>query len=317
MKRRDFITLVGGAAAWPMAARAQAKIPEIGFLATSSPGPSTEFRGGLMEAGYIEGRNVKFRFGSANQSPEQVARELVSLQVTVLVVNNTSAALAAKATTKSIPIVFSIGADPVEIGLVASLGRPGGNVTGVTFLANTLGSKRLGLLRQLVPAASSFGFLIDPTNPNAEPETADMQGAAHLSGYTLLVVRASTAKGIDEAFTSLTQQRIDALAVAGHAFFGAEEQQLAELALRHRLPTIYGFRSSAAAGGLMSYGGRQTEAYRQQGILVARILKGAKPADLPVQQVTRFELVINLKAAKALGLTVPPTLLAIADEVIE
>ena len=168
--------------------------------------------------------------------------------------------------------MFSIGADPVEIGLVASLGRPGGNVTGVTFLANTLGSKRLGLLRQLVPT---------------------------------------------EAFTSLTQQRIDALAVAGHAFFGAEEQQLAELALRYRLPTIYAFRSSAATGGLMSYGGRQTEAYRQQGILVARILKGAKPADLPVQQVTRFELVINLKTAKALGLTVPQSIVLSADEVIE
>jgi putative tryptophan/tyrosine transport system substrate-binding protein len=325
MRRRDFLTLLGGAtAAWPLAARAKQGVPVVGYLGSvSHPEPNTaaSFLQGLREGGYVEGQNVEIEYRWADGHGDRLstlAADLVRRPVATIATYDTASALAAKAETTTIPIVFATGADPVRFGLIANLARPSGNVTGVTFLANTLGSKRLGLLRELVPTASAFGFLIDPTNPNAEPEAADMQAAAKLLGYKLLVVRASTAKEIDAAFTSLTQQQIDALAVAGHAFFGAEQsQQLAELALRHRLPTIYAFRSSAATGGLMSYGGSQTEAYRQQGILVARILKGEKSADLPVQQVTRFELVINLKAAMALGLAVPPTLLAIADEVIE
>jgi putative ABC transport system substrate-binding protein len=218
-----------------------------------------------------------------------MARELVK-RAALIATYDTASALAAKAATTTIPIVFSVGADPIKIGLVTSLARPGGNITGVSLLADALGSKRLDLLRQLVPNAATFGFLIDPTNPNAKPETADMQAAADALGHKLVVVSAQSGGEIDAAFPKLVVQRVNALAVAAHVFFGARSQQLAELALRHRLPTIFAFRDSAVDGGLMSYGGSGTESFRQQGIYAARILKGENPAGLPVQQVTRFEM---------------------------
>ena len=231
---------------------------------------------------------------------------------------DTASSLAAKATTAMIPIVFSMGADPIKIGLVNNLARPSGNVTGMSHLINALSSKRLGLLHELVPKATTFGLLVDPTNPNTEFETVDMQAAVDRFGYKLVVGSASTASEVDAAFTKLAQQRIDALAVAAHGFFlGDRSRQLAELALRYRVPVIYAWRDSAIAGGLISYGGSVTEAYHQAGIYTGRILKGDKPADLPVQIPTKFDLVINLKTAKTLGLTIPPGVLAIVDEVIE
>jgi putative ABC transport system substrate-binding protein len=269
----------------------------------------------------VERRNVAIEYRWAEDHYDRLpvlAADLVHRQVAVIATLDTASSLAAKTATATIPIVFSMGADPIKIGLVNNLARPGGNVTGMSHLINALSSKRLGLLRELVPTASTFGLLVDPTNPNTEFETADMQTAVDLLGYKLVVGSASTASEVDAAFTKLVQQRIDALAVAAHAFFlGDRCHQLAELALRHRVPTIYAWRLSALAGGLMSYGGSQTEAYHQAGIYTGRILKGDKPADLPVQTPTKFELVINLKTANALGLTIPPGVLAIADEVIE
>jgi putative ABC transport system substrate-binding protein len=325
LKRRDFITLLGGAAAaWPITARSQAT-PVVGFLgsvAQANPSDIAPFLQGLEEGGFAEGRNVSIEYRWADDHVDRLpalVTDLVRRQVAAIVTYDTASALAAKAQTTSIPIVFLTGGDPVGFGLVPNLARPPGNVTGVSLLVNTVGSKRLGLLRELVPTASRFGLLVDPTNPNTEPETADMRAAAKQLGYSLVVMRASTSDQIDAAFASLKQQRVDALSVSGQALFFSEagSRRVTELALRHHLPTIYAFRSTAAIGGLMSYGGSASEAFRQQGILVSRILKGERPADLPVQLVTRFELAINLRTAKALGLTVPPTLLAIADEVIE
>jgi putative tryptophan/tyrosine transport system substrate-binding protein len=321
--RREFITLLGGAAACPLASRAQQGGPVVGYLgsvAHPNPGHAAAFLHGLKEGSYVEGQNVAIEYRWADSHADRLsalAADLARRRVAAIATYDTASALAAKAETTNIPIVFAIGGDPVQFGLVASLARPLGNITGVSFLANTLGSKRLGLLRELVPTASAFGLLVDPSNPNAEPETADMQAAANLLGYRLVVMRASTAQEVDAAFASLIQQRVDAIAVAGHAFLAGQSQQLVELALRHRLPTIYALRESAAAGGLMSYGGSETEAFRQQGILTARVLMGEKPADLPVQQVTRFELVLNLKTAKSMDLEIPSGVLAIADEVIE
>jgi putative ABC transport system substrate-binding protein len=267
MGRREFITLIGGAAAWPLAARAQqAAMPVIGFLAGASPDAysvaTAPFLQGLKETGYVERRNVAIEYRWAEDHYDRLpvlAADLVHREVAVIATFDTASSLAAKAATAMIPIVFSMGADPIKIGLVNNLARPGGNVTGMSHLINALSSKRLGLLRELVPTAATFGLLVDPTNPNTEFETADMQSAADLLGYRLVVASASTASEVDTAFTKLVQQRIDALAVAAQGFFvGDRSHQLAELALRHRVPAIYAWRLSALAGGLMSYGGSTT-----------------------------------------------------------
>jgi putative ABC transport system substrate-binding protein len=325
MRRRDFIALVGGVAAWPLGAHAQQQpIPVVGFLAGGSPSAysrvSAPFLQGLKEAGYVDRQNVEIEFRWAEDHYDRLpalAADLVHREVAVIATVDTASSLAAKAATAKIPIVFSMGADPVKIGLVDNLARPSGNVTGTSHMINALSSKRLSLLRELVPTARTFGLLVDPTNPNAPSETTDMRAAVDQLGYKLVVGSASTASEVDMAFTKLVEQRIDALAVAAHAFFLGDGHQLAALALQHRLPAIYGFRQDASAGGLISYGGSLTEAYHQAGIYTGRILKGDKPADLPVQTPTQFELVINLKTAQALGLAIPSGLMAIADDVIE
>jgi putative ABC transport system substrate-binding protein len=324
LRRREFISLLGGAVAvWPLGAQPLTH-PIVGYLGSvpldgNSNFYVSAFRQGLRESGYVEHQNYVTEHRWAEGQPHRLpglARDLVA-RAAVIATYDTASALAAKAATTTIPIVFATGGDPIKFGLVASLARPSENVTGVSFLVNALGSKRFGLLRELVPTATTFGFLVDPSNPNAAPEIADMQAAANILGHKLVVLRASTADEIDNAFAAGAAEPIDALAVAAHAFLVSRSQQLADLALRHRLPAIYAFRQSAMAGGLLSYGGSLPEAFRQQGIYVARILKGEKPAELPIQQVTRFELILNLRTAKALGLGVPATLLALADEVIE
>jgi putative ABC transport system substrate-binding protein len=326
MRRREFVARLGVAATasalWQFGGHTQT-ILTIGFLASRPDFGSSysvaAFLQGLKESGFVEAQNVVIEYRSAQDRPAALptlARELAA-RAALIATYDTASALAAKAATTIVPIVFAVGADPIKVGLVPSLARPGGNVTGVSFLGNVLGSKRLGLLRELVPNAATFGFLVDPSNPNAEPETADMQAAADALRHKLVVVSAATPSEIDAAFAELAAQRVEALAVAAHVFFGGRSQQLADLALRHRVPAIFAFRDSVAAGGLMSFGGNGTEAYRQQGIYAARILKGEKPADLPVQQVTRFEMLINLKTARALDLAIPESLLATADEVIQ
>jgi putative ABC transport system substrate-binding protein len=326
MKRRAFIKLLGGAAAaWPLGAHAQQRpIPVIGVLAGGSADAysriTASFLQGLKETGFVERQNVAIEYHWAEDHYDRLpglAADLVRREVAVIATHDTASSLAAKAATATIPIVFTTGADPVKIGLVNNLARPGGNVTGMSHLINALSSKRLGFLRELVPTARTFGLLVDPTNPNAEFETADMQAAVDVLGDKLVVGRASTGSEVDTAFTNLVEQRIDALAVAAHAFFLGDSHQVAALALHDRLPAIYAFREDALAGGLISYGGSLTEAYYQAGIYTGRVIKGDKPADLPVQTPTKFELVINLKTAKALGLTIPAGVLSIADEVIE
>jgi putative tryptophan/tyrosine transport system substrate-binding protein len=276
---------------------------------------------GLKETGYVEDRNLAIEYRHADFHSERLpalAADLVQHRVGVIAAyGGSAAAIAAKAATAAIPIVFANGGDPVGLGLVASLNRPGGNVTGVSFLVAALGSKRLELLRELLPTATTIGFLVDPTGPTTEPETKDMLAAAGALGRKLLVVPASTESEVDVAFASLVRQRADALIVAAQAFFASRHDQLVALSARHAMPAIYDTRGYVAAGGLMSYGTNVADAHRQVGVYAGRILKGDKPADLPVQQSTRFELVINLKTAKTLGLTFPPGVLAIADEVIE
>jgi putative ABC transport system substrate-binding protein len=326
MRRRDFITLLCGAAAWPLAARAQQPAkPVIGYLnltpAEANAFDTVGFFQGLGETGYVEGRNVTIEYRSADFHAERLpalAAELVQRRVSLIAaIGGPASAIAAKAATTTIPIVFITGGDPVQLGLVASLNRPGGNLTGVSFLTNALGSKRLELLLELVPPADTIGFLADPSNPNTEPETADMVAAASALKRKLLVVRASTASEIDAAFASLAGRQAGALVVAAQAFFTSRRDQLIALTQRYAFPAIYQRREFAAAGGLMSYGTSITGAHRQAGRYAGRILKGERPADLPIMQSVRFELVINLKTAKALGLTVPDKLLALADEVIE
>jgi putative ABC transport system substrate-binding protein len=327
MRRRDFITLLGGtAASWPLAARAQQPaLPVIGYL-SSAPADTqafrvAEFKQGLKEAGYVEGQNAAIEYRWAGDQIEHLpalAADLVQHRVRVIAaLGSPTSAIAAKAATATIPIVFATGGDPVGLGLVASLNRPGGNITGVSFLNTALASKRLELLHELVPTASTIGLLVDPTNPNNESETSYMLAAASAMGRKLVVVKASTEREVDAAFASLVQQRADALIVAAQAFFVGRQDQLLALTQRHALPATYDRREVVAAGGLISYGASISDAYRQGGLYTGRILKGEKPADLPVMQSTRFELVINLKTAKTLGLIVPPNLLAIADEVIE
>ena len=326
MKRREFITLLGGAVAtWPIAARAQKPAtPVIGFFNQGSAKPSeylvAAFRKGLSEVGYVEGQNavIEYRWAENqyNQLPE-LAADLVSRKVAVIAAAFLPAALAAKAATSTIPICFIIGSDPVTQGLVASLNRPGGNTTGVAFFSALVGAKRLGLLRELVPAASTYVLLVNPKNPNVGVISGDLQAAAQTLGLQLHALNASTEHEIDADFAALAQQRVGALIVGPDAFLQSRLDQIVALAARHAIPTIYERREAAVGGGLMSYGASYSEAYRQAGIYTGRILKGEQPADLPVMQSTKFELVINLKTAKTLGLTLPSGLLSITDEVIE
>ena len=325
MRRREFITLLGGAAAaWPIAARAQQRTsPVIGFLHSGSPKLYARlvhaFQEGLSELTYVDGRNVAIEYRWADGQYDRLplmAADLVHRQVGVIVAN-TPAVPVAKAATTTIPIVFQTGSDPVAAGLVVSLNRPGGNLTGVTTMNVELAPKRLELLRELVPTASDMGLLINPTNPNADTQSRGLQAAAGALGLRLQVLRANTERDFDTAFATLNQLRAGGLVIAPDAFFISRSEQLAELTVRHAMPTIFSYREFVASGGLTSYGGSSTDQFRQTGVYVGRILKGDKPADLPVQQITKVELVINLKTAKALGLTVSPMLLARADEVIE
>ena len=326
MKRRTFITLLGGAAtAWPLAVRAQqSAMPVIGVLDGRSADESTPLvaalRRGLNETGFVEGRNVAIEHHWAHGQYDRLpalAADLVRRQVTVIATSGNASALAAKTATATIPIVFLTGADPVQAGLVASLSRPGGNLTGVTSLGVELGPKRLELLHELVPAATTIAVLVNPANRSAEIQVRDMQAAARTLGLELHILQASTEREIDAAFATLTRLRAGALVISPEAFFNSRSEQLAALTVRHAVPAIYTYREFAAAGGLMSYGGSITDSYRQAGIYVGRILKGEKPADLPVQQSAKVELIVNMKTAKALGLTVPFALLGRADEVIE
>jgi putative ABC transport system substrate-binding protein len=323
MRRREFITFLGGAtAAWPLTARAQQAKPVVGFLGLESDqNLVTGVRQGLSEIGYVEGQNVAIEYrwaeGRNNRLPA-LATDLVHRQVTVIVSAGTPAVAAAKAATATIPIVFNTGADPVAAGFVASLNRPGGNLTGVTVLLAEIVPKHFELLREMIPTASTIAFLHNPTNRTlAGPITSDAQAAARNLGFKLHVLQASTEHEIDDAFATLAQLRLDGLVIGPDVFFTIRSKQLAALTLQHAVPAIYHYRGFAAAGGLMSYGVNLADAYRLEGVYVGRILKGEKPADLPVQQATKVELIVNLKTAKALGITVPLPLSGRADEVIE
>jgi putative tryptophan/tyrosine transport system substrate-binding protein len=327
LRRRDFITLLGGTtAAWPFAARAQQPaMPVIGYLHSGSPLPYEHlvaaFRQGLKEAGYVEGRNVALEFrwaeGRYDQLPVLVA-DLVGRRVAVIVTQGGDPPLlAAKSATSTIPIVFTSSSDPVKLGLVDSLNRPGGNVTGVWLYTSLLGAKRLELLQQLLPSGTLIAVLVNPDNPNAQIDITELQGAARTLGQSISFLNARTETQIDMVFAALGDRHVSALLVNTDPFFLARCDQFASLAARNAIPTIYAQREFVAAGGLISYGASLADGYRQVGTYAGRVLSGDKPADLPVIQPTRFELVINLNTAKALGLTVPPALLARADEVIE
>jgi putative tryptophan/tyrosine transport system substrate-binding protein len=325
MRRREFVAGLCGAAAWPLAARAQpAATSLIGYVHPAFHGPNAHlaaiFRKVLAEVGYVEGRNIaiEYRFaeGQYDQLPAMVA-DLVRRQVALIVAPNTPAALAAKAGTTTIPIVFSTADDPVNLNLVASLARPGGNVTGVYYFNTGLAAKQLGLLRELIPRSARFGLLINPANTNAEAVQQEVKAAASAIGLEIDVVAASDRAGIEAAFATLVQKRVDALLIGADPFFYGRRLQLATLALRHALPTVYNSRDYTEVGGLMAYGGSLREVYRHLGVYTGHILKGAKPSDLPVVQSTTFDFVINLSTARALALEVPPPLLARADEVIE
>jgi putative tryptophan/tyrosine transport system substrate-binding protein len=325
--RRAFMTLLGGAAAaWPLAARAQQPvIPVVGFLNGASPdgyAPSVAaFRQGLKEAGYVDGQNATIEYRWAEGHYDRLpalAADLVQQKVTVIAATTTPAALAAKAATSTVPIVFTTGGDPIKLGLVASLRRPGGNVTGSTQLSVEVGPKRLELARELFPGATTVALLVNPANPLAATVSKDLQAVADKLGVRLHVLHASTEADFEAAFATAAQLRVAALVIgSADPLFGSHAAQLGTLALRHSVPAIYFLREFAAAGGLMSYGGSITETYRLAGLYVGRIVRGEKPADLPVQQATKVELYINLKTAKTLGITVPLPLSGRADELIE
>jgi ABC-type uncharacterized transport system substrate-binding protein len=326
IRRREFITLLSGAAvAWPLAARAQQPaMPVIGFLNSGSPDTLAQlvaaFRQGLREDGYVEGQNLAIEYrwaGGVYERLPALAADLIRRQVSVIIAGAPPAVLAAKAMTSTVPIVFTSGGDPVELGFVSSLNRPGGNLTGVSFLVNELGAKRLELLHELVPKAALIGFLANPTRPSSEVETKDTQQAAQRLGVQVHIVNASSEREIDAAFANFVQQRVNALLIGTDSYYLTRRDQLVALAARLAVPTMYNLREYVVAGGLMSYGPSITDVYRQAGVYTAKILKGAKPAELPVVQPTKFELVINLKTAKVLGLTVPLIMQMTADEVIE
>jgi len=326
VKRRRFITLLGGAAAaWPLAARAQQPVmPVVGFLSALSPADRahfvTAFRQGVRESSYIEGQNVAIEYRWAEDQYDRLpdlAADLVRRQVSVIAAHDTLSAIAAKAATTTIPIVFATGGDPVRDGLVARLNRPGGNVTGVSFISTELGAKQLGLLHELRPGAARIGVLVDSKWPITEPFVSDVRAAASALAQQIKILSVSTGRDIDTVFASLPQKPVDALLVGPAPLLHNRRIQLVTLVAYNRVPAIYSRREVAESGGLMSYGTSLTDAYRQTGIYTGRILKGEKPADLPVLQPTKFEFVINLNTAKAFGLSFPPGLLAIADEVIE
>ena len=326
MRRREFIALFGGAAAWPLAARGQQSgMPVVGYLEAGLPEALAHrlaaFRKGLSETGYVEGQNVAIEYRWAQDQYDrlpELAADLVRRRVAVIATpGSAQGSLAAQAATTTIPIVFSTGVDPVKVGLVASLNRPGGNVTGVSSMTGELGAKQLGLLHELLPGATRFAVLANPNNAMTEAVIKDLHTAALAIGVQIDVFNAGTNRDIDTVFASLVQKRIDALLVSPDPLFSNRRGQLVTLATYHRIPAIYFSREFAEVGGLMSYGTSQTDIFHQVGIYVGRILKGEKPADMPILRATRFELVINLQTAKTLGLTIPPGVLAIADEVIE
>jgi putative tryptophan/tyrosine transport system substrate-binding protein len=327
MRRREFIvTLSGAAATWPLAARAQQPaMPVIGFISSESPDSFAHFvrafHEGLSESGYVESRNVAIEYRWARGQLDLLpllAADLVKRQVNVILASGGSvSAPVAKAATRTIPIVFIMAADPVGLGLVASLNRPGGNVTGVNLLSAELMTKQLDLLHELAPQTRTIALLVNPASPYTELEIKDAQYAAHARGRQLQVLRASSDDELETAFMMLVQQRAEALLIAFNPFFTSHRNQIVQLAARSGIPAVYPAREFATAGGLMSYGGSVTDAYRQAGVYTGKILKGAKPEELPVTQPTKFELVVNLKAARALGLAIPDKLLAVADEVIE
>jgi len=323
--RRELLAALGGAAAWPLATQAQQPaLPVVGYLNFGSPESDasrlTGLRRGLNQSGYVEGRNlvIEYRW-AANQADRlpTLAHELVQLQVAVIVAAGVFPVFAAKAASTCIPIVFSVGVDPVQLGLVASLNRPGGNLTGHNAFVGELGAKGLALLHELLPSAATIGFLENPNNPQFELTTKDVLAAAPVMGLTVQILKASTDREIDAAFASLVQARTGALLVGTDLVFNSRIEQIVALAARHAIPTMYALREFVVAGGLISYGTSLTEQYRQVGLYTGRILKGEKPADLPVMQATKIELIINLKTAKALGLQISDRLLALADEVIE
>jgi putative ABC transport system substrate-binding protein len=325
MRRREFITLLGGAAAWPLAAHAQQPaVPVVGFLLAGAPKPLQQalvgFRRGLADSGYVEGQNVAIEYRFAEGRVDRLsalAADLVRREVAVLVVSSPDGTFAAKQATATIPIVFSIGGDPVRLGLIASLSRPGGNVTGVFQFTAALEAKRLGLLHEMVPKATILAALVHPNYSAAESQVRDMHEAAARLGIQLVVLTANSESDFGAAFATLTQQQAGGLLVCASPFFYSRHEQLVAQAARHSMPAIYEWREIAAAGGLMSYGTSLADAYQQAGAYAGRILKGAKPADLPAVQSTKFEFVINLRTAKALGLDIPANLLSFVDEVIE